>query len=324
MSPTEPEPKPRPRLTWPLAILVAAILVAGGFALAGSGLIAGQGDGDDEPPIVTHGDQGDRVAERETAAEPMVSTEDVDAGPKLTRFTIASEAVGENLPISVLEPTVEAKRNRRPLLVFLHGAGGSDESSVNDAALLAALEDAGAKAPVMAFPEGRLGWWRDREEADWATYVVREVIPAVARRYDTDRRRVAIGGISMGGFGAYHLGLTYPRRFCAVGGHSAGLYLRYGEDSFGAFDSRADFRRDNVVAKVRRNPNAFGAAKIWNDYGDEDWFVRGNAAFVRALERGDAELVAHVWPGGHDGLYWSEHWPDYIGFYAESLADCDR
>jgi S-formylglutathione hydrolase FrmB len=49
------------------------------------------------------------------------------------------------------------------------------------------------------------------------------VIPQVTRRFGTDRRRVAIGGISMGGFGAYDLARLNPGRFCAVGGHSPAL-----------------------------------------------------------------------------------------------------
>ena len=124
---------------------------------------------------------------------------------------------------------------------------------------------------------------------------MREVIPTVRRRFDTDPRRVAVGGISMGGYGAYHLGLRHPGRFCAVGGHSAGLWLDESEEFAGAFDNRADYERNDVLAAVRADPDAFGDTRIWNDYGDEDWFVAGNAAFVSALRGGGADLTAHVW-----------------------------
>jgi enterochelin esterase-like enzyme len=151
---------------------------------------------------------------------------------------------------------------------------------------------------------------------------VREVIPAVSRRFDADPRRVAIGGISMGGFGAYHLGLAYRGRFCAVGGHSAGLWRHEGEEFPGAFDGRDDYRRNDVLAAVAANPDAYGDTPIWNDYGDEDWFVAGNVAFVAALRRGGAELSDHVWPGGHDAAYWDAHFPAYLRFYAAALANC--
>lgn len=175
---------------------------------------------------------------------------------------------------------------------------------------------------MVAFPEGAESWWHNRASGNWEEYVVDEVIPAVRHRFGTDPHRVAIGGISMGGYGAYHLGLAHPRRFCAVGGHSAGLWLDPSEEFPGAFDSRADYERNDVLAAVREDPDAFGRAKVWNDYGDEDWFVAGNAAFVEYLQAGDVKLTAHVWPGGHDSVYWDAHFPAYLRFYTTALAHC--
>ncbi len=127
----------------------------------------------------------------------------------------------------------------------------------------------------------------------------------------------------MGGYGAYHLGLAYPGRFCAVGGHSAGLWLDPSEEFPGAFDDQADYEANDVLATVEADPDAFGPTPVWNDYGDRDWFVAGNAAFVTALETSDATpLTAHVWPGGHDETYWDTHWPQYLRFYAKALAGC--
>lgn len=300
---------------WLAAVIALLVLAAGAYlVLAGSSPDSG---GDDAPSALT--------PERDTATRiespQTLPPRPVGEGLRASRIAIESEAVGQELPISVLEPPGPSRG--RPLLVFLHGAGGTDETSIGDPAIHSTLADLGDVAPVVAFPDGQLSWWRDRDGRDWGRYVVREVIPAVARRYGTDRGRVAIGGISMGGFGAYHLGLTYPRRFCAVGGHSAGLYRSYAESDFGAFEDRADFESNDVIGTVEQNPDAFGSARIWNDYGDRDWFVAGNARFVRALERGDADLTARVWPGGHDGAYWSRHLPDYLRFYSSALANCD-
>jgi enterochelin esterase-like enzyme len=240
---------------------------------------------------------------------------------RVSELAIDSRAVGRELDVSVIEPT-GSTRAERPLLVFLHGAGGSNESFLADRAVLAGIARLGDEAPVVAFPDGEEGWWHKRASGDWGRYVVRDVIPAVSRRFDADPRRVAIGGISMGGYGAYHLGLLYRGRFCAVGGHSAGLWLDPSEEFPGAFDDQADYERNDVLAAVRTDPNAFGDTELWNDYGDEDWFVRGNAAFVAILHRGDADLTAHVWPGGHDSAYWDAHWPQYLRFYAQALAGC--
>jgi S-formylglutathione hydrolase FrmB len=241
---------------------------------------------------------------------------------RLGEVAVDSGAVGRPLEISVIAPA-EPPGDRPPLLVFLHGAGGSHESFLENDAVLDTLEDLGKEAPVVAFPEGEESWWHDRASGNWGEYVVREVIPAVSRRFGADPRRVAIGGISMGGFGAYHLGLVYPGRFCAVGGHSAGLWLDPSEEFPGAFDDEAGYEANDALGAVESDPDAFGDTPVWNDYGDQDWFVPGNAAFVTALESsGETPLTAHVWPGGHDESYWDTHWPQYLRFYAKSLADC--
>lgn len=241
---------------------------------------------------------------------------------RLGEVTIDSEAVGKPLEVSVIEP-IGPSTGKRPLLVFLHGAGGSNESFLENEAVLTGLVQLGDEAPVVAFPEGEESWWHDRASGNWGEYVVREVIPTLRRRFGTDPRRVAIGGISMGGYGAYHLGLAYPRRFCAVGGHSAGLWLDPSEEYPGAFDDQADYEANDVLGAVEADPNAFGATPVWNDYGDQDWFVPGNAAFVTALESStETPLTAHVWPGGHDAAYWDTHWPQYLRFYAGALANC--
>ncbi len=235
---------------------------------------------------------------------------------RVTELTIDSRAVGRKLAVSVIEPT-RPSDTKRPLLVLLHFANGSNESFINNRAFREGVIRLGAQAPIIAMPDGDDSWWHKRETGDWGRYVVREVIPAVSRRFDADPHRVAIGGPSMGGFGAYRLALRYQGRFCAVGGHSAGLWVHDDEAFPGAFDNRADFERNDVIATVRADPDAFGAIPVWNDYGK---FKAGNAAFVAAVRRGDAELTAHVWPEEFDNSY--PHWPQYLRFYAGALANC--
>jgi S-formylglutathione hydrolase FrmB len=276
----------------PLAVLLAVLLVLAGCGASDS---------------------------TETVSSPDSGTSASDV--RVSELAIDSRAVGKDLDVSVIDPASRSTA-KRPLLVFLHGAGGSDESFLTNPAVLAGITRLGRKAPVIAFPEGEESWWHQRASGDWGRYVVREVIPAVSRRFDADLSRVAIGGISMGGFGAYHLGLAYRGRFCGIGGHSAGLWQNRAEEFPGAFDGQADYERNDVLAKVEADPNAYGDTPIWNDYGDEDWFIAGNAAFVGALETGNADLTTHVWPGGHDSTYWDEHWPEYLRFYAGALANC--
>lgn len=246
-------------------------------------------------------------------------------GARLAQIEVRSEAVGRRLGLNVIVPPNAGPAGKRSLLVFLHGRGG-DEGTFNDAVFrgLPGLGD--RRAAVVAFPAGGVhGYWHDRAEGDWEAWVMDEAIPLLVRRFGIDPRRLAIGGISMGGFGAYNIALHNPGRFCAVGGHSAGLWPDPSEEFPGAFDDPAAQERNDVLAAVAADPDAFGSARVWNDYGDRDWFVRGNAAFVAALESSTTTpLTAHVWPGGHDAAYWDAHFPTYLRFYANALAHCGQ
>lgn len=244
-------------------------------------------------------------------------------GAAVERLTVRSSAVDRKLGVSVVVPAQAPERGRRTLLVFLHGRGGSEETFTGNEAVFDGLAKLGARAPVVAFPDGGdHSYWHNRDSGQWDRYLMREVIPQTVRRFGIDPQRLAVGGISMGGFGAYNLALHHPRRFCAVGGHSAALWFEAGETAPGAFDDAADFNRNDVVGEVRSDPDAFAAMRIWNDYGDEDPFRVYNEGFVDYLRAGGADLSAHSWPGGHDGAYWNRHWPAYLRFYANSLASC--
>src|SRR3954453_135737 len=244
-------------------------------------------------------------------------------GAQVVHITLHSKAVGRKLGVSVVVPAQPGRRGDRPLLVFLHGRSGSDDTFTGDEAVFSGLRALGRKAPAVAFPDGGVhGYWHDRAEGAWGRYVMQEVIPTVERRFGIDPHKVAIGGISMGGFGAYDLALLHPNRFCAVGGHSPALWFEGGETAPGAFDDAADFARNDVVGMVRGNPDAFAGMRVWNDYGDEDPFRVYDEGFVDYLRQDGADLSAHSWHGGHDSGYWNAHWPAYLRFYANALSAC--
>jgi S-formylglutathione hydrolase FrmB len=243
-------------------------------------------------------------------------------GARVVHLTIRSDAVGEDLGVNVVVPGGPTEpRGKRPLLVFLHGRGGSEETFAEDKAVYRGLARLEPRAPILAFPDGGdHGYWHNRAEGGWGRYVMREVIPTVVRRFGADPGRIAIGGISMGGFGAYDLTLLHPGRFCAVGGHSPALWFEGGETAPGAFDGATDFERNDVVEMARAG--GFGDIPVWNDYGRADPFRVYDEGFVDALRANGTDLSAHSWPGGHDAAYWNRHWPAYLRFYANALARC--
>ena len=238
-------------------------------------------------------------------------------GATILRYDIRSRFVHRTLPQTAAIPPGGGRG--RPLLVFLHGRGPSGQESNSNGDFYAALRRLGRRAPVVVFPNGGgHSYFHARRSGDWARYVLDEVIPRAVRRLHADRRRVAIGGISMGGFGAYHLASLRPGRFCAVGGHSAALWLSAGESAPGAFDDAADFARHDVVALARAYGRApWGRAQLWLDGGRDDPFRSAGETFAASLG-----IPMQHWPGGHEGSYWRARYGSYLRFYAAALAAC--
>ena len=203
---------------------------------------------------------------------------------------------------------VVPRRHGRQLIVLLHGRGSHADQFLSDAFFLA-LDH--ANAPVVVLPDGgNHSYWHDRKDGNWGSVVLDNVIPAAQRRFRTTGK-VAIGGISMGGYGALHLASLRPGEFCAVGGHSAAVWTSAGATAPGAFDDAKDYVRNDVFAAAAK----LKGLPVWLDNGDHDPFLAADAELARKLH-----VAQHVWPGGHDRKYWDAHIAQYLRFYERACA----
>jgi enterochelin esterase-like enzyme len=240
-------------------------------------------------------------------------------GAREIDFTIKSPLVHQTLPAVAVVPA-GTSRAGRPLLVFLHAQGDNQNSYLNSQ-MFAALAAQGSAAPDVVFPYGSDSWWHNRSTGAWASYVFSEVIPQAVALLHADGRRVAIGGISMGAFGALDIARLHPDRFCAVGAHSAALFLTDADAPSGAFDDRADSARNNVIRFASRS-NLYGKMPVWIDVGKQDSYLPANMELMHELRAHGANVTFSVEPGGHNGSYWNSRWSDYMSFYSRSLASC--
>jgi len=255
------------------------------------------------------------------AAAGVSAAGNVDTrGARIVSFTVPSRLVHQALAVAAVVPAGSSGKGR-PLLVFLHGKGETQTSNLDDA-MFAALAGLGRRAPDIVFPYGGAdSYWHDRASGDWGSYVEHELIPATLRRLGADPSRVAIGGISMGGFGAFDIARLHPGRYCAVGGHSAALWAQGGETAPGAFDDAADFARHDVLAAAEAADPYRGMA-VWIDVGTLDPFRAADTQLAQELRADGHRVQFHVWPGSHGQDYWQAHWAQYLRFYAGALANC--
>jgi S-formylglutathione hydrolase FrmB len=158
----------------------------------------------------------------------------VVAHGRLVSFTLISAALGgRSRPVYVyLPPGYDRNRDRRyPVLYLLHGVPGIPSTFVTAGAFGVredVLVNAGLMQPcLLVMPSGSFGFTTDTEWVDgirhgesWETYLARDVVGAIDRRYRTiaDGSDRGIAGLSEGGYGALNIAIHHPGEFRVVEG----------------------------------------------------------------------------------------------------------
>src|SRR5665648_324006 len=98
-----------------------------------------------------------------------------------------------------------------PMIVFLHGSGerGTDLEKVKAWGPPAIVEKNPDFPFIVVSPQCPEGQW-------WNTYLLKGMIDDMLAKYNVDKSRVYLTGLSMGGFGAWELAMTFPDYFAAV------------------------------------------------------------------------------------------------------------
>jgi enterochelin esterase-like enzyme len=138
---------------------------------------------------------------------------------RVTAHAEPSAGLAETLCVLVARPANGAPAQLT--LVVLHGLGAGPKEWFTAGAILDqvdALTAQGVLPPTaVVAPEGRNGYWTNwaDDKHPWGLWVQDELMTLVGTRYHlpTAPARVALAGVSMGGFGALSLGLRRPDRF---------------------------------------------------------------------------------------------------------------
>ncbi|MCA1665704.1 MAG: hypothetical protein LC659_15790, partial [Myxococcales bacterium] len=168
----------------------------------------------------------------------------------VTDAVFHSDALGVDKHYEVYLPAgYERSTKRYPVIYLLHGLGGHETDWVRYGGL-AETADAMSLPAIVVMPDGDDSFYAnsatpalDYEQclagqrgfgsepdmhtycvktANYEDYIVKDLIAHVDRTYRTiaQRRARAIGGLSMGGFGALSLGLRHRELFAAIVSHS--------------------------------------------------------------------------------------------------------
>jgi predicted peptidase len=172
-----------------------------------------------------------------------------------------------------------------PLILFLHGAGerGTNVWKVATHGPPKHVATQPAFPFIVVSPqcaEGKL----------WSKDLLLGLLDEVIEKYAVDRRRIYLTGLSMGGYGTWDLGLSYPERFAAIAPICGG----------GAMIS--------LLLSSRDKGPALKSLGVWAFHGGKDPVVplEESQRMVEALKKvGAQDVKLTVYPeAGHDS--WTE------------------
>lgn len=234
--------------------------------------------------------------------------------PGVEHGSFRSPSMEVEVGYSVSLPAGYAQSDKRyPVIYFLHGAGGNENSdAAGFSRLVAKLAEAKKVPPVICvFPNGGMSGYQDRPEKKvmGETLLIKELIPLVDRTYRTQsiREGRVIAGFSMGGGGAVRLALKHPDLFSAAGSWAGALGSRGGA-------APAELE----AANLRR---VAGRVHLLLVVGDKDSTYARHKPVVQSLKEAEYPFRYRVLEGvAHNlGLYYEKTGEEMALFLSEGF-----
>ncbi|GAA3209603.1 hypothetical protein GCM10010468_27070 [Actinocorallia longicatena] len=294
---------------------------AGGFsaalALGAGGVLAGA------TPAAAAGDGfGLRIVDRN------------EGDPRMWYYRFQTAEIGWNPGVNVLLPDDYHWSGRTyPVLYLFHGGGTDQDFITFDREH---IRDITAGKPIIVvMPDGgHAGWYSNPVSSNvgprnWETFHIGQLLPWVEANFRTfaeyDGR--AVGGFSMGGFGALKYAAKYWGHFASVSSHSGpaslrrdnGMVVHWANATSAALDlgggtvygvplwDQARVTADNPVQRIEsyRNKRVFLVAGTspdpinWFDTANETQVLAGQREFRSLLGNAGIDHEWHERPGGH-------------------------
>ena len=186
---------------------------------------------------------------------------------------------------------------------------------------------------AVVMPDGGRGWYTNALNAPGYRHeddLVKDVVGLVDRTFPVTAARSgrAIGGLSMGGYGAVKIGLKHHEMFASVTSHSGALGFprrpiekaKAQSPEFATiFGDHARGGPEDPFALVETiDHGRLPALRL--DCGKDDFLLADNREFHKHLESLHVPHEYAEFPGGHDWAYWDEHVRAAVDFHVRKLG----
>lgn len=233
----------------------------------------------------------------------------------LATVRFPSASLGRQVTYHALLPDTSHGDGPFPLVVQLHGASDDGTAWLTHANL---ARHVAALPLIVVLPEGGLSLWRNATPNErYEDYVVDDLLAHVRRTFPVQAGAAAVGGLSMGGFGAVYLGLRHPERFASVWAHSGAFQGALSPGAFGWPDG------GTLLGELEAAARALGEGRapvLSFDCGRQDPLLGASRALDAMLT---GVGIAHLYrehPGAHTWDYWDRHVPEALAQHARVLA----
>lgn len=238
----------------------------------------------------------------------------------LFQCNLYSESLGTAVSVNVTLPqraTGSLGAHKYPVLYLLHGLLDDHSAWCRYTSV---ERYAGERGIAVVMPGAARSFYADMAHGyRYWSYVSKE-LPLLMRHYfplSTKREETFVAGLSMGGYGAFKLALSYPRRFAAAASLSGAMrdfsaevrsddpaWVQEMRNVFGDLRRFPGSRNDifHLAEKVARGAGPVPLLFQW--CGTEDFLYADNLRFRDHAQALGLPLTYEESPGGHEWRYW--------------------
>ena len=156
---------------------------------------------------------------------------------------------------------------------------------------------------IYVSPDGGYDTWYISNE----NFISNELIKYIDGKYKTEKKREkrAITGLSMGGFGAFYLGIKHKDIFGNIGSMSGGVNPQEYKYNWGIMKTINSNWEDYNIKDIAHS--LLGAkTNIIFDCGISDFFIEPNRELHKKLLSLNIEHTYMERPGNHSWVYWRD------------------
>lgn len=210
-------------------------------------------------------------------------------------------------------------------LFLLHGYSGSNK----DWLLGSRVQEMAIKYNLaIVMPSGDNSFYLDGEGTGraYCQFVGKELVDYVAKTFRLSNKKedIFIGGYSMGGFGAIHMGLIFPETFDKIFALSSALIIHniknmkedfkdavadyyYYSSTFGDLTKldKSENNPEYLITMMKEKDQKI--APIYMACGTEDFLLEENRAFHKFLLKEKVDVHYVESQGIHDWTFWNQY-----------------